>query len=235
MLTCSINVVPWGLSHQIYIDFIREETHSDNTSLYLIYLFIQKNNKIKSFISTLNKLNGIQYYNNNEIVQININRREFILLYNVYIYVVGPLIKPPIWIHYMYADTRLHQKADDNNQTCLQVCADKNYMTLIRCYFHHFIILNIIDNLLCDHYLFYIFLWKVILYKITYCSFLLVHSGYCLLISTVMPTGDIRIITSIRDDLCHNSTMLILRAFILCVITTHKYNDQRYFHDNDDM
>ena len=68
-------------SSDLYI-FYRDETHSDNTSLYLIYLFIQKDNKIKSFISTLSKFNGIQYYNNNEIVQININRREFILLYN---------------------------------------------------------------------------------------------------------------------------------------------------------
>ena len=82
MLTCSRNVVPWGLSHQIYIYFIREETHSGNTSLYSIYSFIQKHNWIKLFISTLNTFNGIQYYNNNEIVQININQREFILIYN---------------------------------------------------------------------------------------------------------------------------------------------------------
>ena len=99
-------------SSDLYI-FYRVETHGDSTSQYLLYSFIQKNNKIKSFISTLNKFNGIQYYTNNEIVQININRREFILLYNN----TCRRIKPSICIHHMYGDTRLHQKADDVRKT----------------------------------------------------------------------------------------------------------------------
>ena len=41
--------------------FYGEGTHSGNTSLYLINSFLQKNNKNKSFISTLNKLNSLCY------------------------------------------------------------------------------------------------------------------------------------------------------------------------------
>ena len=50
-----------GLKSSDSYIFYGEGTHSDNTSLYLIYSFLQKNNKNKSFISTLNKLNSFDF------------------------------------------------------------------------------------------------------------------------------------------------------------------------------
>ena len=61
--------------------FYKEETHSGNTSLYLtclIYSFMQKNNNFKSFISTLSKLNRVNY-----VIVLNKYTISNITLYNL--------------------------------------------------------------------------------------------------------------------------------------------------------